>query len=184
MLGQQQLKLDSAELTEIEIKSSEQSRAAAEAQMAEISKDIADIEKQLEQASQGRLEESQRVYETHIKSKENSAKLRKQIESLSTEVANLEVIEARGSSLASQQQVLRMAYSEDKGVLQQLSSRLKELCQHLSDPAYKQIEMKRADLAIQYNLTIAQISEWNAEHDALEAGLMQYHHDKMTEINR
>ena len=98
---------------------------------------MADIEKQLERASQNRLEESHRVYESHIKSKENSAKLRKQIEALSTEVANAKVIEARGSSLASQQQVLWTAYSEDKGVLQQLSSRLKELCQNLSDPAYK-----------------------------------------------
>ena len=99
-------------------------------------------------------------------------------------VANQADIEAKKSSLTSQQQALWTTYSESKGVLQQLSSRLKEICQSLSDPAYRQIEMKRADVAIQYNLTVAQIAEWNAEHDALDAGLMQYHHIKMIEINR
>lgn len=181
---EQQLKLKSDGKMEIKIQKSERSTAAAEARLTKIEEEIADIKKQLEQASQDRLEESRRIYESHVQSKKNLAELREQIKALNAEIVDQAGIEAERSSLASKQQALWTSYSENKGVLQQLSSRLDELCQSLDDPAYKQIEMKRADLAIQYNLTAAQIAEWNAEHDALDAGLMQYHHDKMIEINR
>ncbi len=49
---------------------------------------------------------------------------------------------------------------------------------------YEHIEKKLLDLNVKYHLTKDISTEVQDKHDALEESLMNYHHEKMKEINR
>jgi DNA repair protein RAD50 len=54
----------------------------------------------------------------------------------------------------------------------------------LLEPKYKDIEKKLLDLNVKYLLTRDLSSEVQEKHDALDEALMQYHAEKMKEINK
>ena len=54
----------------------------------------------------------------------------------------------------------------------------------LSRPEYKDIEGRVLDLSTKHILRKDMSSSLSLQHDALEEGLMQYHHEKMKEINK
>ena len=83
-----------------------------------------------------------------------------------------------------ERQKLVAKYSEARGVLLALSTHLKRQTADLAKPLYKDIDRRLADTAIQYNIRAAKAKQINAHHDAAEQGLMEFHHQKMKEINR
>lgn len=54
----------------------------------------------------------------------------------------------------------------------------------LQEDRFKDIEKQLLDLELKYNMTKFMSQEVNEKHDALEESLMQYHHEKMKEINK
>ena len=54
----------------------------------------------------------------------------------------------------------------------------------LSDEKFVDIEKKILDLELKYSMTKFMAQEVNEKHDALEESMMQYHHEKMKEINK
>jgi len=111
-------------------------------------------------------------------------RLRQDIERISGTPGQLQALCARKEELRAQFTTLQLKYSENKGILQNLSTHLKDRIQALANPAYRQLELNIVDLAIQFNISRDMATQLNCKHDAIEAALMQYHHAKMAEINR
>lgn len=77
-----------------------------------------------------------------------------------------------------------MTCSQRMGNLQSLQDNLKSIKADLIDDKFIDIEKKLLDLELKYSMTKFMALEVQEKHDALEESMMQYHHEKMKEINK
>lgn len=86
--------------------------------------------------------------------------------------------------LLKKRETITQQYCELKGHLQALSTSLSKVKADLQKALYADLDKKLVDISLQYKLSTEIVDQMSRKHDALEKGLMEYHHYKMKEINK
>ena len=93
-------------------------------------------------------------------------------------------IERKFNELKQKLEDVKMKQNKQQGYLVSLEDQNRAFKSDLSDSRYQNIEMTLLDLEIKHHMITDLSRETRERHDALEEGLMVYHHEKMKVINK